>query len=681
MQLGSLPSAVQAPEDDPPSGLDVHAATALDRLTSWAAKALRATVAVVWLADGESSHAASVTDATAARASGRLREFSAQVVATAQPRAIGDARKERWQTAHADVALALLGAPLLDRDGVAVGSFCVMHTSPRRWTIQDVELVNELTSSVMTELQLRAARAEAEREKRWSDHQQAVLELIAARAPLAKTLSELLSYAEVHAPGMLAAITRLEHVGGRRRRLRVIAAIGLPRVFTQTLDGVSVGEGTSISGTAAARREPVTITDLAGAALSPWFVELAENSGLAAGWSTPILARNGGVLGTLTIYYRTSRTPNDGDRDVINRSVHLARLAMEQVDSAQALRRSVTRARSLAREQTALQRVATRVADATEPEILFALVAEQVGLLLKAQAGYVLRFEDADDYRSMGAWARGDDRPLLAAGAVATHLPDGACALLRAARGARRCAVDPGADALGLRHRISAPVIVDGRSWGIVVALRDRGEFRREDEKRLVGFAQLTSVAVANAHAHEALDAQARTDPLTGLANRRAFDERLAQETQRAHRHQRALSVMLVDVDRFKTINDRFGHAGGDRVLVNLADSLRDVMRSGDLLARIGGDEMAMILPDCPPEQAARVAQRMLEALDSGSSFAHRHGVTLSAGVAGVVAEQTADDLLRCADKALYVAKDEGRNRVVSYDEDVAERSDMRLGA
>lgn len=680
MQLGSTTRRVPAPDDDPPSGLDVHAAAALDRLTRWAAKALRATVAVIRLEEGAGSVTASVTDAEAALASARMREFAARIVATSRPCAINDARPDACEHDHDD-AVAVLGAPLLDRDGIAVGSFCVMHTSPRCWTIQDVELVNELTSSAMTELQLRAARAEAEREKRWSDRQQAVLELIAARAPLAKTLSELLGAAETHAPGMLAAITRLDHVRGGGDRLRVVARIGLPRSFTQALDGVTVGENSSISGRAAHSREPALVTDIAAAALSPWFVELASGNGLRAGWSTPILARNGGVLGTFTIYYRAARTPDGLDRVVINRSVHLARLALEQVDDTEALRRSVTRAQSLAREQTALQRVATRVADATEPETLFSHVAEQVGRLLKAQAGYVLRFEDVDAYRNMGSWARDDDDPLLAPGAVATHLPDGACALLRTVRSARRCAVDPGRDALNLRHRIIAPVIVDGRSWGIVVALRDRGGFRREDEKRVVRFAQLASVAVANAHAHEALATQARTDSLTGLANRRAFDERLAEETERAHRHRRALSVMLVDVDRFKTINDRFGHAAGDGVLVNLADSLRAVMRGGDLLARIGGDEMAMILPDCSAEQAARVAQRMLDGLNGGSSLAHRHGVTLSTGVAGVGAEQTADDLLRCADQALYVAKDEGRNRVVSFDDDVPHRSEMRLSA
>lgn len=95
-------------------------------------------------------------------------------------------------------------------------------------------------------------------------------------------------------------------------------------------------------------------------------------------------------------------------------------------------------------------------------------------------------------------------------------------------------------------------------------------------------------------------------------------------------------------------------------------------MRQGDLLARVGGDEMAMILGDCPPDQAADVAERMLRAVAEASQLAQRHGATLSIGVAGLTASCTEEDLLRHADQALYRAKADGRNRVVSYDDEMA---------
>ena len=167
---------------------------------------------------------------------------------------------------------------------------------------------------------------------------------------------------------MRAAIMRLERSAAGPIALHMIAGLGLPRAFTTALDGVAIEEGSSISGTAASRREPVVVRDIAAAGLQPWFVELAASHGLHAGWATPILSRNGAVLGTFTIYYRS---PGAAGRDqvVIDRSVHLARLAIEQVDGAEALRRNATRAQSLAREQTALRRVATQVAGEADPKI------------------------------------------------------------------------------------------------------------------------------------------------------------------------------------------------------------------------------------------------------------------------------------------------------------------------
>ncbi|MGH2897738.1 MAG: GAF domain-containing protein, partial [Solirubrobacteraceae bacterium] len=344
MESGSGAPGTDLGGDEPSPELDVHAAAALDRLMRWAAKALRADAAAVTIAERGGTVLASATGTAKSRRSPRLSVFAAQILRDGQPhaidgqpRAVGDARPRASR--DDEDSIAFLGAPLTDRDGHAVGSFCVMDSRPRRWTIQDIELVSELTSSAMTELDLHATRAEAAREKRWSDRQQGVLELIAARAPLQRTLSELLSAAETHAPGLLAVFTRLERARGGPDRLRVIADHGLPRSFTSALDGVAVTEGASISSNAALHRQPIEIRNLAEAGLEPSYVALAHASGLHAGWSTPILSRNGTVLGTFTIYHASTRDPDEYERVLVDRSVHLARLAIEQVDGAAALRR------------------------------------------------------------------------------------------------------------------------------------------------------------------------------------------------------------------------------------------------------------------------------------------------------------------------------------------------------
>ena len=154
------------------------------------------------------------------------------------------------------------------------------------------------------------------------------------------------------------------------------------------------------------------------------FVELARAHGLHAGWSTPILSSPGDVLGTFALYYGPQRLPKPSDEFVIDRSIDLARLAIEQSNDARALRRSATHARALAREQTALQRVATSVAAETNPAILFARVAQQVSGLLRAECGYVMRFLDEDRYRVAGSWGR-REATMMGIGEIGIQAPDG----------------------------------------------------------------------------------------------------------------------------------------------------------------------------------------------------------------------------------------------------------------
>lgn len=652
-------------------GLDVHASAALDRLTRWAAKALRAPVAVVSLVNADGQLMTSVCGPREQAESSTIRALCERVVATSAPHAVADAHGDGPINGD-DGPAALVGAPLIDSTGHVLGCFCVADTLRRRWSTHDTDLVKELAISATTELELRIARAMADRERRWSDGQQAVLELIAARAPLHETLTELLHVAESHAPGMLASILLVERKRGRRAVLRHAAAPSLPRAFNNAVDGLPVGDGHGICATAAHRREPVVVLDVASDPLTEQYVALARKHGLRAGWSTPILSSSGEVLGTFALYYGADRLPKPSDEFVIDRSIHLARLAIEQSRDARALRRSAQQARALAREQMALQRVATSVAAETNPAILFTRVAQQVSLLLRAECGYVLRFVGDDEHGVVGAWGRPGAR-MMRVGEIGRQTPDGIGVELRRGLSAKRRSVSARTQPFDYCHRIGAPIVVGGLPWGMVVAMRDRsGPFPPDDEKRIARFAQLASVAVANGDTRERLATQALTDPLTGLFNRRAFDQRLAEETNRALRHGRDLSLIIVDVDHFKTINDRFGHASGDRVLVSLARNLEAVMRQGDLLARVGGDEMAMILGDCPPAQAADVAERMLRAVAEAAPLAQRHGATLSIGVAGLSPGCTEEDLLRHADQALYRAKAEGRNRVVSYDQQMA---------
>lgn len=166
--------------------------------------------------------------------------------------------------------------------------------------------------------------------------------------------------------------------------------------------------------------------------------------------------------------------------------------------------------------------------------------------------------------------------------------------------------------------------------------------------------------------AEERLKTLAREDPLTDTFNRRHFIEVARVEWSRAQRYELPLSLIVIDVDYFKTINDSYGHAVGDEVLVNLAGILHTSLRSSDILARYGGEEFVVLLPETKPQEAIRVAERIRRSVEKAPQDVFA-GATISAGVSAATAEmEDLDELLRHADEALYSAKESGRNRVVS---------------
>lgn len=171
------------------------------------------------------------------------------------------------------------------------------------------------------------------------------------------------------------------------------------------------------------------------------------------------------------------------------------------------------------------------------------------------------------------------------------------------------------------------------------------------------------------------LESKSSTDSLTGALNRRAFDEKGMLELERSQRYDLPVSVVAIDVDHFKNLNDGFGHAGGDRVLTTLADAMRSLLRSTDHLGRFGGDEFILLLPATGQAGARDLAERLRERIDAiavefggGQIAVHASfGVaTMEAGRSNVPVASAWETLLQRADAALYRAKEGGRNRVES---------------
>lgn len=235
----------------------------------------------------------------------------------------------------------------------------------------------------------------------------------------------------------------------------------------------------------------------------------------------------------------------------------------------------------------------------------------------------------------------------------------------------------------GLRRRpryrtnsfIAVPVSAGADVLGVVCVTDrvDNQPFSRDD---LLALRTLTApAALALSRERARRDAQdfaraAVTDPLSGLFNRRYFHERLEEELDRARRHNTTVALLMIDIDNFKGINDRFGHPAGDLVIRGVGDILKRSVRKFDLCTRFGGEEFAIVMPGSGPENSTPVAERIrqrIEAFAAGDAELADLRVTASIGMAVSQQNASARDLVARADQALYEAKQAGKNRLVQW--------------
>jgi diguanylate cyclase (GGDEF)-like protein len=225
------------------------------------------------------------------------------------------------------------------------------------------------------------------------------------------------------------------------------------------------------------------------------------------------------------------------------------------------------------------------------------------------------------------------------------------------------------ADKYATRSCICAPLMAGNFIVGILnfADRRDEASFEElEDLPVVEQVGQILGMAVRNCNLFKEVQNQARTDSLTKLANYRAFHEILRGEIRRSVRYVRPLALLMIDLDNFKGINDRFGHPAGDFALKEVSQIIRGYVRREDLAARYGGDELAVILPETPLAGARIVAERILDLVRS-HPFTWEGGqipISLSMGLAELSPEMSLADFVKAADEALYEAKQKGKNRV-----------------
>lgn len=211
-------------------------------------------------------------------------------------------------------------------------------------------------------------------------------------------------------------------------------------------------------------------------------------------------------------------------------------------------------------------------------------------------------------------------------------------------------------------------------SYGLLYENQHLGElklmrhtlFQEAEIKKLEDLLVLFCMALKNVAFYQQAIKMAHTDPLTKVRNRSSFDDTIQRELQLARRKKEALSVIFLDIDHFKILNDTYGHACGDFVLSTVANWIKEVLRGSDIVFRYGGEEFVIILSDTPEEGAGIIAERIRHEIDTHALMyeAHELHITASLGTSTLCADDSVSSLVQRADHAMYLAKQNGRNQV-----------------
>ena len=228
--------------------------------------------------------------------------------------------------------------------------------------------------------------------------------------------------------------------------------------------------------------------------------------------------------------------------------------------------------------------------------------------------------------------------------------------------------------ATGTDQTLCIPLIAHGNTIGMMhLYLGPNKDIEEKTQKLAFTVAEHLGLALANLNLQEKLREQAISDPLTGLYNRRYYEETINQELMRSNRHKQEMSLLMLDLDHFKRFNDNYGHDAGDYVLKTIGSLLLSTMRGEDTICRLGGEELAIILPNTSAEAAIKVANslcRSVSDLHLAIKDLSLGKLSVSIGISTYPANGLqADDLTKLADIALYEAKGRGRDQSCHYDD------------
>jgi diguanylate cyclase (GGDEF)-like protein/PAS domain S-box-containing protein len=472
-----------------------------------------------------------------------------------------------------------------------------------------------------------SAREQAEKFERFRSH---TLELLATDNSLTSILEAIVLGLEQLNPAMLCSILLMDDEG---KHLINGVAPSLPDFYNAAIDGIEIGAGSC--GTAALTGKRVIVEDIATHPYWMPYQELAASAGLAACWSEPICSSLGKVLGTFGIYHRAVHTPTESDIYLIEQSAHLASIAIEHSTANKVLKISEDRFKTIFNDAP----IGIALIDSLTGHIytvnpMFAKIA---GRTLEEMVDLDwMSITHPDDVQEDL-----DNMALLNAGKISGFQMQ------------KRYVHHDGT--LVWINMTITPVYVEDKAHPRHLCMIEDITKRKADD--------------------EEIQQLAFYDQLTQLPNRRLLRERLKHGIDIERRDGKQLALLMLDLDRFKSVNDGLGHQAGDELLQQVAGRITALLRNVDMVARWGGDEFVVLLEEIAhPEDAARIAEAIIADLSKPFCLTQRDSIQIGVSIGISLYPQHGDNfelLMDHADAALYQAKDAGRGCFAYFSEDL----------